>query len=137
MRRQESRVEIFRRIALGLAGAVEQAHHGHPDFRAHGRIFATLAYPDDDWGMVALTPDDQRDYVRAHPTAFEPAKGAWGLQGATMVRLAAIDEETLGAALTLAWQTARARTAAMKARSRQRPVSKKKGKRRARSSGEA
>src|SRR5688572_29037591 len=33
----------FRRIALGMSGAVEGAHMGHPDFRTGvgGRIFAT------------------------------------------------------------------------------------------------
>jgi hypothetical protein len=102
---------MFRRIALALDGAVEHAHHGHPDFRAHGRIFATLAYPNPQWGMVALTPDQQQHYVDAHPAAFVPVKGAWGLQGATLIRMGAIDEETLGEALTLAWQNAAARRA--------------------------
>jgi hypothetical protein len=46
----------FRRIALSMEGAVEGAHMGHPDFRANGRIFATL-YPDGQSGMVKLTPD--------------------------------------------------------------------------------
>ena len=32
----------FRRIALGMSGAVEASHMDHPDFRANGRIFATL-----------------------------------------------------------------------------------------------
>ena len=32
----------FRRIALGMKGAVEQSHMDHPDFRVNGRIFATL-----------------------------------------------------------------------------------------------
>jgi hypothetical protein len=32
----------FRRIALGMEGAVEGAHMGHPDFRVNNRIFATL-----------------------------------------------------------------------------------------------
>ena len=104
MRREEKPVDIFRRIALGLTGAVEQSHHGHPDFRAHGRIFATLGYPDAGWGMVALTPEQQADYIRGHAAVFEPAAGAWGLQGATMVMLSAVDEETLGEALTLAWK---------------------------------
>lgn len=27
----------FRRMAVGLEGAVEGAHMGHADFRAHGR----------------------------------------------------------------------------------------------------
>lgn len=96
----------FRRIALGLKDAIEQAHHGHPDFRVGGRIFATLGYPDKKWGMVSLTLDQQREWVRAHPTAFAPVKGAWGEEGATNVRLAAVNEEALGEALTLAWRNA-------------------------------
>jgi hypothetical protein len=95
----------FRRIALGMTGASEGAHMGHADFRAGGRIFATLGYPDRKWGMVALTPEQQQAAVR-DTDALTPAKGAWGAQGATLVRLAAIDEETLGAALTMAWQNA-------------------------------
>jgi hypothetical protein len=71
----------FRRIALGLDGAIESAHHGHPDFRVGGRIFATLAYPDRRWGMVNLTPDQQRTRVREHPDAFVPVKGRWGEPG--------------------------------------------------------
>ena len=94
----------FRRIALGLRDALEQAHHGHPDFRVGGRIFATLGYPDGKWGMVSLTPEQQQTWVREHAGAFVPAKGAWGEQGSTMVRLDAVDEESLGEALTLAWQ---------------------------------
>jgi uncharacterized protein (TIGR02246 family) len=99
--------ESFRRIALGLGGAVEKAHHGHPDFRVDGRVFATLGYPDKKHGMVALTPAQQRVWVREHATAVLPVKGVWGAQGATLVRLQAIDEETLGEALTLAWRNAR------------------------------
>jgi hypothetical protein len=96
----------FRRIALGLKEAVEQAHHGHPDFRVGGRIFATLGYPDQKWGTVMLTPDQQRRFVHDHPGVFVPAAGAWGEQGATTVRLGGIDQEALGEALTLAWRTA-------------------------------
>jgi len=93
----------FRRIALGMSGAIEGAHMGHPDFRANGKIFATL-HADDKHGMVKLAPDQQRDFVRAHPEAFTPENGAWGRQGCTRVRLAAVDEDTLGEAMTLAWQ---------------------------------
>lgn len=96
----------FRRIALGLEDAVEQAHHDHPDFRVGGRIFATLGYPDKQWGMVVLTPDQQRRFVRDYPDVFVPAAGAWGAQGSTTVRLAKIDEEVLGEALTLARRNA-------------------------------
>ena len=93
----------FRRIALGLSGAIEKEHMGHPDFRANGRIFATL-YADLKTGMVKLTPDEQTTFMRAHPGAFSPEAGAWGRAGCTRVRLDAVDEETLGEAMTLAWQ---------------------------------
>src|SRR5260221_5500140 len=95
----------FRRIALRMQGASEGAHMGHPDFRAHGRIFATL-HPGGQSGMVKLTPAQQKDFLREHPAAFGPASGAWGRQGCTTVRLDSVDAETLGAAMTLAWQNA-------------------------------
>jgi hypothetical protein len=91
----------FRRIALGLEDAVEGAHMGHPDFRCGGRIFASLHH-DMKWGMVKLTPDEQREYLSEHPGVFKPEAGAWGRQGCTAVKLDAVDEETLGAALTVA-----------------------------------
>ena len=120
MRRKEKPIDRFRRIALSLTDAVEQSHHGHPDFRVHGRIFATLGYPDTGWGMVALTPEQQAEYIRDHAAVFEPAAGAWGLQGATMVKLSAVDEETLGEALTLACKNA-VEKAAKKKITRRRP----------------
>jgi hypothetical protein len=92
-------------MALGLTGAVEGAHMGHPDFRVKGRIFATL-HRDLGSGMVKLTPDQQREIMQRAPTAFTPEAGAWGLQGCTAVRLNAVDAETLGEALTLARQNA-------------------------------
>ncbi len=93
----------FRRIALGMKGAVESAHMGHPDFRVGGRIFATL-HSDGQSGMVKLTPEQQLEFVRANAAAFVPENGAWGRQGCTRVRLASVDEDALGEALTLAWQ---------------------------------
>ena len=108
----------FRRIALAMNGASEGAHMGHPDFRARGKIFATL-HADAEHGMVKLTPAQQHDLVREHPTAFAPESGAWGRQGCTRVHLASVDEETLGLALTLAWQTV-AKTQKRTARARTR-----------------
>jgi hypothetical protein len=95
----------FRRIALGMNEAVEGSHMAHPDFRVNGRIFATL-HSDGERGMVKLTPDQQREFIGGSPSSFEPASGAWGRQGCTMVRLDSIDEGTLGEAMTLAWQNA-------------------------------
>jgi hypothetical protein len=109
----------LRRIALGMKGAVEGAHMGHPDFRVNGRIFATL-HADDAWGMVKLTPEQQQEFM-ARDAAFVPENGAWGRQGCTAVRLDAVDEDTLGEALTLAWQnTAQKKAARTPARSRPR-----------------
>ena len=93
----------FRRLALSMDGAIESAHMGHPDFRAAGRIFATLQ-ADNKRGMVALAPEEQREFMRMHPRMFEPASGAWGRQGCTMVRLDISDESTVRGAMMLAWQ---------------------------------
>jgi hypothetical protein len=113
----------FRRIALGMNGAIEGAHMGHPDFRANGRIFATL-YPDGKAGMVKVTPEQQQELVAADPAAFVPASGAWGRQGCTTVRLASVDEDTLGSAMTLAWQNSSRPRAASRAAPR-RPVKRR------------
>ena len=114
----------FRRIALGMKDTIESAHMGHPDFRVNGKIFATL-HADNEWGMVALTPEQQQRFLVEAPRSFVPENGAWGLQGATAVRLDAVDEETLGEALTLAWQN-RASVRGAAARTRQ-SVDKRRG----------
>ena len=111
------REKDFRRIALGMAGAVEGAHMGHPDFRVNNRIFATL-HDDRAFGMVTLTPDQQEQFMRAHPDAFAPESGAWGRGGSTRVTLATVPEETLGEAMTLAWQNTVNKGAAKPARKR-------------------
>jgi hypothetical protein len=104
------RASDFRRIALGMEGAVESAHMGHPDFRVNNRIFATLHH-DDAFGMVKLTPDEQQTFLRDYPKAFAPESGAWGRQGCTRVRLDAVDEDTIGEAMTLAWRAAASKVA--------------------------
>jgi hypothetical protein len=93
----------FRKIALTLPGAIESAHMGHPDFRVGGKIFATLA-PEDGWGMVKLTPDEQEAFVQAAPRVFSPVPGGWGRQGATRVRLEAATRAIARDGLTAAWR---------------------------------
>ena len=93
----------FRRLALSMPGAVEGEHHGHPDFRANGRIFASLL-PDGERGMVRLSPQQQREIVQADAAGFVPANGAWGRAGCTYVRLEAASVEALRPWMTLAWQ---------------------------------
>jgi hypothetical protein len=93
----------FREIALNLDGVVESSHMNHPDFRANGRIFASL-HTNDTLGMVKLSPAEQRELMRRHPKMFEPSAGAWGRQGCTNVRLSAADRVAVRGAMTLAWE---------------------------------
>jgi YjbR len=95
--------EEFRRIALKMEGAIESAHMAHPDFRANGRIFATIS-PDLKSGMVKLSPEQQERFIDADANTFTPASGAWGRQGCTMVRLASVDEATVRDAMRLAYR---------------------------------
>jgi len=78
----------FRTMALEIPTAVEQSHMNHPDFRVTGKIFASLGAPDANWGMVKLTPDQQRAFIEKAPKVFKPCSGAWGRAGATNVYLA-------------------------------------------------
>ena len=105
----------FRRIALKLNGVIESAHMGHPDFRSNGKIFATIS-PDRKRGMVKLTPDQQQGYLDEYPDAFEPASGAWGRQGCTMVLLHAADKAIVEGAMKLAWQNALRNSTAKRSR---------------------
>jgi hypothetical protein len=91
----------FRRMALAMKGVVEGSHQGHPDFRSHGRVVASL-HGSGERGMVKLTRDDQAAIVAEHPAVFEPEAGAWGDQGYTRVWLDKADEESVGWALTRA-----------------------------------
>ena len=92
----------FRKLALALDGASESTHGGHPDFRAGGKVFATMGYPDKDWAMVKLTPDQQEMLCAAEPAMFRPVKGGWGLRGATNLSVAEADAQTARSALAMA-----------------------------------
>ena len=94
----------FRTLVLSMPEAVESAHMNHPDFRVRGKIFATLGYPDETWGMVKLTPEQQRLFVRAEPAVFASVKGGWGARGATRVQLAPAEEVSLRPAVIAAWR---------------------------------
>ena len=100
----------FRRLALSLPEAAEASHMDHPDFRVRGKIFATLGYPSDGWGMVKLTATDQQLLVLADPEVFVPAKGAWGRRGATTVLLRAAKKSTVREALVAAWRNTAPKT---------------------------
>ena len=93
----------FRKIALAQPQAVEGAHMGHADFRVGGKIFASLG-PDEDWAMVKLGPDDQADLIGAAKGPYQPASGAWGLQGCTIITLAKASEPKVRRAINAAWR---------------------------------
>jgi hypothetical protein len=99
----------FRRMALSLPGTVESAHMDHPDFRVGGKVFATLGYPDRNWAMVKLNPEQQEQLVRSQPGVFVPAKGAWGRGGATCLLLKAARNTVVREALATAWRNRAAR----------------------------
>jgi hypothetical protein len=95
-------INEFRKMALKTPNAVERSHMNHPDFRVAGKIFASLGVPNENWGMVKLTPEQQRTFIEKAPEIFKPASGAWGRQGATMVYLAAANATIVRAALDTA-----------------------------------
>jgi hypothetical protein len=100
------KAEDFRKVALSLPDTEEKSHMGHPDFRALGRIFASLPDIDEelsDVGMVKLTPEQQEEFVGREPKVFEPCQGAWGIGGATYVRLGKARVASVRKAVELAW----------------------------------
>jgi YjbR len=92
----------FRKMALEIPSSVERSHMRHPDFRVAGKIFASLGVPNRDWGMVKLTPEQQRAFIEKAPQIFKPASGAWGRQGYTNVYLPSAKTNIVRAALDVA-----------------------------------
>lgn len=99
----------FRTFALSLPEAREGAHMGHADFRVRGKVFASLG-PEEDWAMVKLPPDEQADLVEEPGGVYQPASGAWGVRGCTIVRLRDAKAQTVRAALRAAWRNVAPKT---------------------------
>ncbi|MGH9409608.1 MAG: MmcQ/YjbR family DNA-binding protein, partial [Vicinamibacterales bacterium] len=91
-------------MALSFDGAEEGSHMGAVDFRVGGHIFATLASVKQGFGNLMLTPEIQAGFVADAPAVFLPVAGGWGRMGATHIRLAKADRETLTGALHTAWK---------------------------------
>jgi hypothetical protein len=94
--------EQFRKMALEIPTALGGSHMNHPDFRVAGKIFASLGVPYQRWGMVNLTPEQQRAFIEKAPEVFKPCSGAWGRQGYTNVYLPAAKVRIVRAALDAA-----------------------------------
>lgn len=96
----------FRKLALALPGVEEREHMNHPDFRAHGKIFATIG-PDETWGMVRLPAAEQARVTEEQPTIFEPFNGAWGRQGCTRVWFKGAKMKVVRPLVKIAWEFSR------------------------------
>ncbi len=77
---------------------------GAADFRVGGRIFATLASQREGYGNLMLTPEVQAEFLTERPDLFLPVHGGWGRNGATHIRLAVADEDSLRGVLHTAWK---------------------------------
>ncbi len=104
-------VDRFRAMALSLAGAVESAHMGNPDFRVGGRIFATLSGQARGRGVLKLTVEQQAEFVGELPEVFEPVQGGWGRMGMTYLVLDRADDATMQGALATAHRNVAAKQA--------------------------
>jgi len=93
----------FRKLALKLPEATEGSHFGVADFRVANKIFATLAYEKTGYGVLMLTPEQLAGMVADAGEIFSPVPNAWGCQGATLVKLAAVKPDILEPALRTAW----------------------------------
>lgn len=79
----------------------------HPDFRVDGKIFASLGYPDSDYAVVVLSPDQQEGFLADMPRVFSAVKGAWGKRGSTQIHLPSAETEAVAEAIRLAWKRGR------------------------------
>jgi hypothetical protein len=77
---------------------------GHPDFRVHGRIFATLSGEAQGRGVLKLTLEQQRSIVAERPDVLHAVQVGWGRMGMTYVELDVADEATLRGSLTTAYR---------------------------------
>ena len=87
--------------AVPIVARLKREGRDTPELRA----FATLK-GDGETGAVRLPLEEQERFVADFPAVFAPESGAWGLQGWTRIQLLPAAEESIGEAMTLAWQSA-------------------------------
>jgi hypothetical protein len=97
--------DVVRQLVAALPGTAESAHHGHPDFRVGGRIFATL-WPAQNRSVLRLPVQDADALAGSYPDTYRlvSARGpiAW-----LNVDLAQVSAETFRALLEQAWEARR------------------------------
>lgn len=96
-------VEEVAKTALGLPETAEGRHHDIPDFRVRGKVFCT-ARTNERLAMVKLPLEIQTAVMSEHPGAITPAAGAWGRNGATLVRTDLVPAGLLADLIVSAWR---------------------------------
>ena len=91
-----------RELVARLAGAQEGAHHGHPDFRVHKKIFATLSEAEDR-AALRLSHLEARELSTHQPTVFRLVSDREPV-GWVSVLLAEVAEEEFSDLLEEAWK---------------------------------
>jgi hypothetical protein len=95
-------VARVRQLALSFPETQEQSHHGTPDFRVGGKIFATL-HTEDRVAVLRLDKMEQSALVEARPDIYARA---WGTTGWTSVQLPRVPAAEFRELMTEAWRGA-------------------------------
>jgi predicted DNA-binding protein (MmcQ/YjbR family) len=103
-----------RQVVASLADTQEGAHHGHPDFRVRGKIFATLSEHEDRVAL-RLTHIEARALAERSPSVYRLVSDREPV-GWVSALLAEADDAEIGDLLDEAWQL-RASEAAAKRKS--------------------
>lgn len=88
-------------FALGLPEAAEASHFGTRDFRVRGKIF--LALPSREFGVIKLTPDQQRLVLETAAGTVTAVPGGWGLRGWTRVHFLEAGDDMVRHLVRRAW----------------------------------
>jgi hypothetical protein len=97
--------EAFAALGAGLAMVKSKALMGAVRLAVHGKVFATVGWPDAGSAVVKLSPQDQPELI-VLSRALEVEPGRRGSRGVTLVRLAGLDETVAKRVLIAAWQSA-------------------------------
>lgn len=98
----------FRKVLLSHQEVSEGSHNGHVDFRLHGKVIASLGSPDDSYGMLKLTAEQQQAAITTNNKAFRPCVGAFGARGYTNVKLSELSAKVLSSWVQCAVENATA-----------------------------
>ena len=94
--------EVFRKMALSFAGAIELLHFYRASFRVNKKIFANLLEKEQ-LAMLKLPLIEQSVFCAFDKMIIYPVPGGWGTKGATYVELKKVKKGMLKDAMTVAF----------------------------------